>query len=144
MVAIVFVWLHNTHMHTHARAHTHKHTCHVLQALEVTDGTTESTSPLVCNADALGLCLEWLLDLPHNLQQWLSRRVLDLCSFSVYNKQQCCGARLTSIAVKVLVRSQEDGGFCEDIEGQPSGPVPLWSVLCKLLTTKCRQYVEIN
>ena len=83
----------------------------------MTESPESSSSLPVCNADALGLCLEWLLDLPHSLQVWLSSRVLDLCSSSVYNKQQCCGARLTSVAVQVLVRSQETGGFAKEIEG---------------------------
>ena len=83
----------------------------------MTESPESSSSLPVCNADALGLCLEWLLDLPHSLQLWLSSRVLDLCSYSVYNKQQCCGARLTSVAVQVLVRSQKAGGFAKEIEG---------------------------
>ena len=64
------------------------------------------------------MLLQWLPTLPPQLQQWLARRLYDLCTSGPLNKQRCCTGGVLKSVVEVLTSVQEEGGyFSEDVEG---------------------------
>ena len=78
----------------------------------------QEDSHSIYNTSAITMLLQWLPTLSPQLQQWLARRLYDLCTCGPLNKQRCCTGGVLKSVVEVLTTSQEDKGyFSDDVEG---------------------------
>lgn len=81
--------------------------------------TYEGDTHSIENSYAIGMLLRWMLYLNHDLSEWLSVRVLDMCSYGAYNKQLCCLGRLITVATEVLAKSQKrEQPLQKSVEGE--------------------------